>query len=53
MDTSGYTIKGVLFQEHEEKWKPITFLSRTIQPAERNYKIYNKKLLVIMEALLK
>ena len=29
------------------------FLSRTIQPAERNYKIYDKELLVIVEALMK
>jgi len=28
-------------------------LSRTIQPAERNYKIYDKKLLAIIEALTK
>ena len=53
MDTSGYTIREVLFQEQERKWKPITFLSRTIQPAERNYKIYNKELLVIVKALAK
>jgi len=33
-DASGYTIGGVLFQEQERKWKPIAFLSRTIQPAE-------------------
>ena len=30
IDTSRYTIKGVLFQEQEGKWKPITFLSRII-----------------------
>jgi len=33
-DTSRYAIGGVLFQEQEEKWKPIAFLSRTMQPAE-------------------
>jgi len=43
MDTSRYAIEGVLSQEQERKWKPIAFLSRTIQPAERNYKIYNKE----------
>jgi len=52
-DASGHTIGGVLSQEQEEKWKPIAFLSRTMQPAERNYKIYNKELLVIVEALTK
>ena len=29
------------------------FLSRTMQAAERNYKIYNKELLAIVEALTK
>jgi len=53
MDASGYAIRGVLSQEQEGKWKPIAFLSRTMQPAERNYKIYDKKLLTIVEALAK
>ena len=53
MDTSGYAIRGVLSQKQEEKWKLIAFLSRMMQPAERNYKIYNKKLLAIVEALAK
>ena len=52
-DTSGPAIGGVLFQEQDRKWKPIAFLSRMIQPAERNYKIYNKELLTIVEALAK
>jgi len=52
-DTSGHTIGGVLSQEQEGKWKLIAFLSRTIQPAERNYKIYDKKLLAIVEVLKK
>ena len=33
-DASGHAIGGVLSQEQEEKWKPIAFLSRTMQPAE-------------------
>ena len=33
-DVLGHTIGGVLSQEQEGKWKPITFLSRTMQPAE-------------------
>jgi len=53
MDTSGHTIGGVLSQEQEGKWKPIAFLSRTMQPAERNYEIYDKELLAIVEALSK
>ena len=53
MDASEHAIKGVLSQEQEEKWKPIAFLSRTMQPAERNYEIYDKELLAIVEALAK
>ena len=52
-DASGHAIRGVLSQEKEGKWKPIAFLFRMMQPVERNYEIYNKKLLAIMEALKK
>ena len=53
IDASEHTIREVLSQEQEGKWKPIAFLSRTMQPAERNYEIYNKELLTIVEALTK
>ena len=53
MDASEHAIGGVLFQEQEGKWKPIAFLLRTIQLVERNYEIYNKELLAIVEALTK
>jgi len=52
-DTSGHAIGGVLSQEQDGKWKLIAFLSRTIQPAERNYEIYDKELLAIVEMLAK
>ena len=52
-DVSEHVIGGVLSQEQEGKWKPIAFLSRTMQPAERNYKIYDKELLAIVKALTK
>jgi len=52
-DALGHTIEEVLSQEQDGKWKPIAFLSRTMQSAERNYEIYEKKLLAIVEALTK
>ena len=52
-DASVHVIEGVLSQEQDRKWKPIAFLSRTMQPAERNYEIYDKELLAIVEALAK
>ena len=53
MDTPEYTIEEVLSQKQEEKWRPITVLFRTMQLAERNYEIYDKELLAIVEALTK
>ena len=52
-DASGHAIGGVLSQEQEGKWKPIVFLSRTMQLVEQNYKIYDKELLAIVKALAK
>jgi len=52
-DASGHAIGGVLFQEQDGKWKPIVFLLRTMQLAERNYEIYDKELLAIVKALTK
>jgi len=53
IDTLEYVIGGVLSQEQKEKWKPIVFLPRMMQPVERNYEIYDKELLAIVEALMK
>jgi len=53
MDASGHAIGGVLSQEQDGKWRPIAFLSRTMQAAERNYEIYDKELLAIVKALAK
>ena len=52
-DALGHAIEGVLSQEQDRKWKPIAFLSRTMQPAKWNYEIYDKELLAIVEALTK
>jgi len=52
-DALGHAIRGVLSQEQNGKWKPIVFLSKTMQPVEWNYKIYDKELLAIVEALAK
>ena len=52
-DASEHAIGGILSQEQDGKWKPIAFLSRTMQAAEQNYEIYDKELLAIVEALAK
>ena len=53
INASGHTIGGVLSQEQDGKWKPIVFLSRMIQSVERNYEIYDKELMAIVETLTK
>ena len=52
-DISEHAIKRVLSQEQERKWKSIVFLSRIMQVTKRNYMIYNKEPLAIVEALIK
>ena len=51
VDALEHTIGGVLLQEQEGKQRPIAFLSKIILPTEKNYEIYNKKLLAIVKAL--
>ena len=51
VDASEHAIGGVLSQKQEDKWKPVAFLLRTMLSAERNYEIYDKELLAIVEAL--
>lgn len=50
-DSSGYAMGAELFQINEEgKRQPVAFFSKTLQPAERNYDIHDKELLVIVKA---
>jgi len=51
-DASGYTIGGVLSQQQEDSsWKPVAYLSKAMNETERNYEIYDRELLAIMEGL--
>ena len=51
-DASGYTIEGVLSQQQEDSsWKPIAYLSKAMNETEKNYEIYDRELLAIMEGL--
>jgi hypothetical protein len=50
-DGSDYIIAGVLSQPDDKKFfKPVAYFSTKISPAEYNYEIYNKELLVIIRA---
>ena len=52
-DSSDFATRAVLSQQNlgDEKWHPITFLSKSLSPVERNYEIHNKEMLAIVQAL--
>jgi len=44
VDMLDYATGGVLFIECEDgKWRPVVFLSKSLNKTERNYEIHNKK----------
>jgi len=51
-DTSEYTTGGVLSMKCEDKkWRPVAFISKLLNEAERNYKIHNREMLAIVRCL--
>ena len=52
VDTSDYATGGVLLMKYEDGlWRPMAFLSKSLNETERNYKIHNKEMLVIIRRL--
>ena len=52
VDASGFATGGALLQKHEDGlWHPVAFRSASMQPVERNYEIYDREMLAIIEAL--
>jgi len=52
VDTSDYAMSGVLSMEYEDGlWKPVAFLSKSLNETERNYEIHDKKMLAIIKRL--
>ena len=51
-DASDFTTGRVLSMKYEdEKWRPIAYISKLLNEAERNYKIHNKEMLAIIRCL--
>ena len=52
VDASDYMTGGILLMECEgRKWRPVVFLSKSLNETERNYKIHNKEMLAIVREL--
>ena len=49
-DSSDFATGAVLSQQNSEddKWHPVTFLSKSLSPVERNYEIHDKEMLAIV-----
>ena len=52
-NTSDFAIEAVLLQKNIQTnlWYPVAFFSKLLDVHERNYKIYDKKLLVVIQRL--
>ena len=52
VDVSDYTTGGVLSMKcGDRKWRPVVFLSKSLNKTERNYKIHDKEMLAIVRGL--
>ena len=49
---SDYAMGRVLLMECKDgKWRPVAFLSKSLNETERNYKIHNKEMLAVIRGL--
>jgi len=52
VDVSDFAIGEVLLIKCEnEKWRPVAYISKSLNKVERNYKIHDKKMLTIIWCL--
>ena len=49
VDTTDFAMGKVLSMKcGDKKWRPVTYISKSLNEAERNYKIHDKEMLVII-----
>jgi len=52
VDASDYMTGEVLSMKcNDGKWRPVAYLSKLLNEIERNYKIHNKEMLVVIRGL--
>jgi len=52
VDVSDFAMRGVLSMKCEDKrWRPVAYISKSLNKAERNYEIHDKEMLVIIQCL--
>jgi len=51
-DASDFVIGGVLSMKcKDEKWRPVAYISKSLNKAKRNYEIHDKEMLAIIRCL--
>jgi len=51
-DVSDFATRGVLSMKCEdERWRPVAYISKSLNEAKRNYKIHDKEMLAIIRYL--
>ena len=54
VDASDYATEGILSMECEDgRWRPVAFLSKSLNETERNYKIHDKEGVRKLETLVR
>jgi len=52
VDVSNHAIGGMLSMKCKDRlWRPMAFLSKSLNEIERNYEIHNKEILVVIRGL--
>ena len=52
VDASDYATRGVLSTKCEDgKWRPVAFISKSLNTTEQNYEIHNKEMLAVIRCL--
>jgi len=52
VNASNYVTSGFLSIECKYgRWRPVAFLSKSLNKTKKNYEIYNKKILVVIRGL--
>jgi len=52
VDASDFATGGVLSMKCEDKrWRPVAYISKSLNEAERNYEIHDKEMLAIIRCL--
>ena len=52
VDTSDYATGGILLTKCEDgKWRPVAFISKSLNTTERNYEIHDKEMLAVIRCL--